>query len=290
MDLDTLKIFYRAAQAGSFAHSGVRLSPSAIGRQISLLEQELGVSLFFRKRNGVELTSAGLYFLDHVESILSQIDTAKQALKENATPPTAFRLITPTVWASGFLIPSLMEYQQLHENSSITLIGQDELMRPSALELTMQVFPYKDPNKQSANFLVGKTKLKLFAHKSYVKRTSKPKSLSDLKNHVLIAHTNRLYPFVNFDWFFDRAKEENHPIVPSLSTNNVIPFLISGFGIATLVENHPLVVSGELIDVLPDEHGPEVQVFLIVHKIQEHHRQVVEFRKILEQRMGGRNI
>ena len=48
MDWDKLKVFHAAAEAGSFTHAGEQLglSQSAVSRQVSALEQELGVSLF----------------------------------------------------------------------------------------------------------------------------------------------------------------------------------------------------------------------------------------------------
>src|SRR5262245_12313329 len=50
MDWDKLKVFHAAAEAGSFTHAGEQLglSQSAVSRQVSALEQELGVSLFHR--------------------------------------------------------------------------------------------------------------------------------------------------------------------------------------------------------------------------------------------------
>ena len=45
MDWDKLKVFHAAAEAGSFTHAGehLGLSQSAVSRQVSALEQELGV-------------------------------------------------------------------------------------------------------------------------------------------------------------------------------------------------------------------------------------------------------
>ena len=47
MDWDKLRIFHAVAEAGSFTHAAtaLNLSQSAISRQISGLEQDLGVTL-----------------------------------------------------------------------------------------------------------------------------------------------------------------------------------------------------------------------------------------------------
>jgi len=61
MDWDKLKVFHAAAEAGSFTHAGEQLglSQSAVSRQVSALEQELGVSLFHRHARGLILTEQG---------------------------------------------------------------------------------------------------------------------------------------------------------------------------------------------------------------------------------------
>ncbi len=54
IDWDKLRVFHAAAQAGSFTHAAdtLNLSQSAISRQVSALEHEIGVSLFNRHARG----------------------------------------------------------------------------------------------------------------------------------------------------------------------------------------------------------------------------------------------
>jgi DNA-binding transcriptional LysR family regulator len=61
MDWDKLRIFHAAAEAGSFTHAGdaLRMSQSAVSRQVSALERDLGVALFHRHARGLVLTEQG---------------------------------------------------------------------------------------------------------------------------------------------------------------------------------------------------------------------------------------
>ena len=61
MDWDKLRIFQAVADAGSFTHAGesLKLSQSAISRQIGALEEQLGVMLFHRHARGLILTEQG---------------------------------------------------------------------------------------------------------------------------------------------------------------------------------------------------------------------------------------
>ena len=67
MDWDKLKVFHAAAEAGSFTHAGehLGLSQSAVSRQVSALETELGVSLFHRHARGLILTEQGDLSVPH---------------------------------------------------------------------------------------------------------------------------------------------------------------------------------------------------------------------------------
>lgn len=59
----------RAAEAAG-------LKASTISHHIRTLEEELGVGLFVRRRNGIELTPAGREFLAHVYRVLQEFDQA----------------------------------------------------------------------------------------------------------------------------------------------------------------------------------------------------------------------
>src|SRR6202008_4460833 len=61
MDWDKLRIFHAVAEAGSFTHAGetLNLSQSAVSRQISSLEESMGITLFHRHARGLLLTEQG---------------------------------------------------------------------------------------------------------------------------------------------------------------------------------------------------------------------------------------
>ncbi|MFL5018189.1 MAG: LysR family transcriptional regulator, partial [Rhizobium sp.] len=61
LDWDKLRIFHAAAEAGSFTHAAdkLHLSQSAISRQVSALEQDVGTKLFHRHARGLILTEQG---------------------------------------------------------------------------------------------------------------------------------------------------------------------------------------------------------------------------------------
>ena len=86
MEVRQLNTLIRAAQFQSFSKAAESLgySQSAVTVQIKALEEELGVRLFDRMNKRVLLTVDGQRFLEYANSILDTIQSARQALNENA--------------------------------------------------------------------------------------------------------------------------------------------------------------------------------------------------------------
>ncbi len=83
MHLTSLRWALRAAEHSSFraAAASLKVEQAALSRRIRALEDEIGVSLFERRRDGVVLTNAGREFFAPVNSGLAEIDYAAQSAK-----------------------------------------------------------------------------------------------------------------------------------------------------------------------------------------------------------------
>ncbi|MGB3635218.1 MAG: LysR family transcriptional regulator, partial [Rubrobacteraceae bacterium] len=84
MELRQLRYFVAVAEELNFSRAAGRmyLSQPALSQQVHKLEQELGVGLFNRTRNGVELTEGGRALLDGACRILAQVEQTTRATRE----------------------------------------------------------------------------------------------------------------------------------------------------------------------------------------------------------------
>jgi DNA-binding transcriptional LysR family regulator len=80
MELRHLRYFVAVAEAASFtaAAKSLNISQPPLSQQIRDLEEEVGARLFERSSRNVELTEAGVDFLDHARMILGQVEHAAQ--------------------------------------------------------------------------------------------------------------------------------------------------------------------------------------------------------------------
>ena len=82
LDWDKLRIFHAAAEAGSFTHAAqtLHLSQSAISRQVSALEQDVGVALFYRHARGLILTEQGEVLYRTAHDVLMKLENVRSKL------------------------------------------------------------------------------------------------------------------------------------------------------------------------------------------------------------------
>lgn len=84
MEPITLRYFREVAEQGSVRQAAERLfvAQSAVSRQVALLEEELGVSLFERRSRGMVLTDAGRLLLDYSHDTRSRFEELRDTIQE----------------------------------------------------------------------------------------------------------------------------------------------------------------------------------------------------------------
>src|SRR3954452_6824836 len=108
-----MAIFERVAERGSFAGAAedVSLSPSAVAKLITRLEQRLRVRLINRSTRRLALTAEGEIYLGRVREILGSIEGPESEIASADVPPRGhLRLHTFPAIAAHELAPALPDF------------------------------------------------------------------------------------------------------------------------------------------------------------------------------------
>lgn len=122
-----LSAFEAAARTGSVtaAANELGLTQSAVSRQISALENQLGVALFLRERQTIRLTLAGNAYAREVREALRRISNASLNLRANPAGGTLNLAILP-FFGTRWLTPRIGKFLDRHPGMVVNLITRLE--------------------------------------------------------------------------------------------------------------------------------------------------------------------
>lgn len=104
MDLEAVRTFVAAADAGQFQEAAADLSitQQAVSKRIAVLEKDLAVRLFTRTARGAQLTIDGQAFLPHARELLRLAERAVASVRTGRRP-LRVDVIASRVAASGLM-------------------------------------------------------------------------------------------------------------------------------------------------------------------------------------------
>lgn len=115
-NLEYYKVFYHVASLGSLtmAARALSISQPAVSQSIRQLEQQLGVSLFYRVAKGVHLTKEGETLYEYVARGYEQLEIGEQRLRQMRDLEAGeIRIGASDMTLQYYLLPYL---EQFHEN------------------------------------------------------------------------------------------------------------------------------------------------------------------------------
>ena len=112
-DLLEIAIFTRVAERKNFSSVAqeLGLAPSAVSRQISRLEQNLGVQLLLRSTRQLRLTDAGQLLYQKSISGLREIEAARSAINQIGSEPKGWlRVLSTPCFGKFHIVPAIPDY------------------------------------------------------------------------------------------------------------------------------------------------------------------------------------
>ena len=118
MEFKQLKVFISVADEHSFlrASQALFVSRQAVGKTIDQLEEELGIKLFARSQNGVQLTPAGKYFYTRAKALIFDLNDLRSEMSSMWQGKASIRAgISEALW--GFYSRGIKAYAVRNKDS-----------------------------------------------------------------------------------------------------------------------------------------------------------------------------
>jgi DNA-binding transcriptional LysR family regulator len=278
MQLGSIELFVLAGEQGSFTAAAAMagVTPAAVSRSISRLEERLGVRLFVRTTRQIRLTDGGKVYFEQCRQALSQlVDAEREVTGQQAAPSGKLRISVPTPYAHYRLLERIAAFRlqypdvqfEVHvsnRNIDFAEEGYDLAVRGRA--------------PQDSTLIARKLEdapLVLVASPAYLKRRGKPQSLEALAGHdciqFVLPSTGRLIP-----WQFMRDGAEiemagGDAVMCAEDFLGMATLALHGGGITqayrSSVERE--LASGALVELLP-QHGGCTRPFYLIYPHARH--------------------
>ena len=130
--LQTLTIFQRVAETGSFTRAALALdmATSSVSSAVQRLEKHLGVPLFQRTTRRIRLSSEGELLYERSARLLADAAETEVLFRQDRVPGGQLRVEVPARIARTLLAPALPDFLQRYPQASLELGSSDRFSNP----------------------------------------------------------------------------------------------------------------------------------------------------------------
>lgn len=235
-ELDSMAIFARVIESGSFSTAArdLGVSKSLVSKEVSRLEDRLGVRLLNRTTRRFSLTEAGAAFYEGCQRVLNEAEAAKDAVSHLATAPRGeLKVNAPMSFGIMHLGPLLPDFLERFPELDVQMVLNDRVVDliDEGFDVGVRITRMLDSSliarKLAPNRLVA------CAAPSYLEKHGTPRHPEELKRHNCLGYSYSKTPGI---WHF-RSDSTRHKISVSgrFTANNgdvIQAALRAGLGIA----------------------------------------------------------
>jgi DNA-binding transcriptional LysR family regulator len=253
--LGEMTMFARTVEEGSFsaAARALKLTPSAVSKQVSRLEDRLGARLLNRTTRSLSLTEEGRAFHARCVQILAEIDEAETAVTElHAAPRGTLRVAAAVAFFNHQVMPLLPEFLERYPEVRFDLVMTDREvdMVDERIDVAIRFGQPRESTLIARKLAVSRRVI--CAAPAYLARHGTPQTPADLVAHNCLTLSTR--PEFNV-WAFGERPEDHLQVTGNVELNQadaLYDACLAGIGLARvagyLVEGD--IKAGRLVAVL----------------------------------------
>ena len=207
---EEMTVFVRAVELGGFsaAARALGLTPSAVSKGISRLEDRLGVRLLNRTTRSLTLTPEGATFLERSRRILADIDEAEQEVARfRSAPRGRLRLHISVAFGLHQLPPALPEFLTRYPDVDLDISVSDREpdLAEEGIDLAVRSGEVADQSLIARRICLMERVI--CAAPAYLKKHGTPRTPDDLLQHNCLLVSAQPNPA---NWPFRYRRRHSH--------------------------------------------------------------------------------
>ncbi|AWH33396.1 LysR family transcriptional regulator [Stenotrophomonas sp. SAU14A_NAIMI4_8] len=283
--LDTLRVFLRVAELGSFtrAADGLGLPKASVSQAIQRLEAELGTQLLHRTTRRVHLTADGTQLQQRAHDLLDDMEELQGLFRRQTSELSGrLRVDMPGGLARNLVIPQLPAFLAQHPALEVELSATDrrvDVVR-EGFDCVLRVGSLDDSSLVARP--LGHMHIVNVASPAYLAARGVPRELADLDQHALVHYVGTLGQRSPGFEYFDGQQYRSWPMRGALTVSNADGYsaaALAGLGIIQVPEMgaRQALREGRLVQVLPDCVAEPMPVNLVYAQRRHLPRRVQAF-------------
>tara|TARA_R110001583_G_scaffold192800_1_gene359837 strand:+ start:46911 stop:47825 length:915 start_codon:yes stop_codon:yes gene_type:complete len=256
--LSDMAIFVTVVEQGNFSKAAKKLgvTPSAVSRQISRLEDALGIKLLQRTTRQLALTESGTITFDYCKQMVESADQAVNASRSaTSTVSGLLRVSAPKSLANKVLRPLFVEFLKCYPDIQLHLKVTDRILDPihDGVDFLIHISDY--PIEALVNVKIGRVEQVLCASPDFLNSHVLPTHPDDLKDLACICLGEDM---TDNRWRFSNKNQQTTVQVTGSYLLNHSEMrrdaIEQGFGVGSLPDYiaHQGIETGKLIPLLTD--------------------------------------
>ncbi len=258
MDLESVRVFVKVAELGSFTRAAeqLRVSKARASVRLQELEAALGSRLLQRSTRSVRLTPDGEQFLVRARRWLVDADELRSMFEAPSTLRGQVRVDMPVGFARSLFIPRLPELFATHPQLELQLSTTDrrvDILR-EGFDCVLRVGELSDSGLLARR--LGVLPMVNCASPGYLLTHGVPRNLADLERHFIIHYSLRFGADGPSFEYPDGGGYAELPMRSRITVNSSdanLAACLAGLGIVQTprVGMEAVLASGALVEILP---------------------------------------
>jgi DNA-binding transcriptional LysR family regulator len=266
MDWDLCKTFVAVAETHSFAAAARRLRSShpTVGRNIAVLEEQLGTRLFARSNEGLSLTAQGKKFREHVEAMAAAALRAEAAVSASGQDARGVvKLSIGATLAAHWLMPRMGAFFRDHAHLQLELITHPFPASVRRREADVVLRPVDSGEENLVGRRIGRLGTGFYCSRDYAARRKLPERRDEWKGHSVIGFADQASNAHLARWS-DFVTRQGTMVMRCSSQGDMLAAARAGLGISAL---SCLVGAAypDLVRVAPQKLASVSDLWLLAH-------------------------